>query len=49
MKKPENTLVNGREHDYVLLNCIVPVLESNGEQGALLTLKDTIYKSFHSL
>lgn len=49
MKKPEITLVNGREHYYVFLNCIVSILESNGEQGALLTLKDTICKSFHSL
>lgn len=49
MKKPEQTLVNGREHDHVFLNYIVPVLESNGEQGALLTSKDTIYKPFHSI
>lgn len=49
MKKPEKTLINGREHDHVFLNYIVLVLESNGEQGALLTLKDTIYKPFHSI
>lgn len=46
MKKLGKNLVNGREYDCVFLNFIVPVLEINGLQGALLSLKDTYINLF---